>query len=469
MRLEKPMTKIIKIVALLGAVVLMRSDHAQAMENTGRYFPFSSRPEKSWYKKGSTFDVDCFYMSGQNIANEDSPASGMGDVGGVYDLNSVVAAMEQVNPQVTAEVKQLIGAAYAKCPLIFDAQGKMRGGGAVFRYAAALPSPLPITVGVSLPIVQLESDLRYSLNQRNFAFQYQKVMPLMPWGFAAALDDVTWSMYQERLDHARRVAHESMGLMANHSKQTGVGDLDLFARLNFVLDHRFLMRTVDLAIQFGVVAPTGFERLLNEPSSVPVMHDGHWSMYAQFLPTLELKQDFKIGLMLRGQHFVAQTRERRLPFFRESHLYSPLIGAVKVSPGSTLLVGGFLGLENLYDGMHLQFKYLYKAHHADQWQDVRSDKTIPSYLSRVASPAAPGVDAVTDEEIKSVIGNKQYLSKYRSHYITIQLTYDPLEAGQALPLSPKWYAAFQMPMPTMVTGRGAMEASQISFGAELHF
>lgn len=460
------MTKIVKAMALLGAVLLVGGDRGCAMENMGRYFPFSSRPEKSWYKKGSTVDVDLFYIAGQNISNDDSTPVGMGEVAGSYDLADVVSAMDQAHLQ-TAEVKQLIGVQYAKRPMKFDVQGKMHSGGVVFRYASALPGPLPITIGASLPIIQLESDVRYSLNQRNFIQQFQLTTPQIAAGIPAGLDEITWLMYQERMDHARRVAHEAMGFLVNHSKQTGAGDLDLFARINFVLDHRFLMRTVDLAIQYGVVAPTGFQRMVNEPSSIAAMHDGHWSMYAQFLPTFELKQDLKLGFMLRGQHFFPQTRERRLPAFREPYLYSPLIGTVRVSPGSTFLASAFLGLENLYDGMHLQAKYTYKRHNSDQWSDVRTDKTIPSYLSRAATPAVLGVVAVTDEHIKSVIKDKEHLSKYRSHYITIQLTYDPLEAGQALPLRPKCYIAFEKPM--FDSSRGIMEANQITFGAELHF
>lgn len=454
------MTKIVKVIALLGAALFVRCDRGDAMENTGRYFSFSSRPERSWYKKGLTLDLDLFYTSGQNIANDDASPIGIGEVAGRYDLADIVVAMDQAGLQ-TGEVTQLIGAQYAKRPLIFDIHGKVHNGGVVFRYAWALPGPLPITIGAALPVMQLESDLRYSLNQRNFIQQFQQTTPAAAPGIFIAPDEPTWLLYQERFDHARRVAHETMGFLVNHSKHTGTGDLDLFARINFVLDHRFLMRTLDFAIQYGVVAPTGFQRQLNEPSSIPAMHDGHWSMYAQFLPTFELKQDLKLGFMLRGQHFFAQTRERRLPVSKEPHFYSPLTGAVRVSPGSTFLVGGFLGLENLYDGMHLQAKYTYKLHHADQWSDVRDDKTRPSYLSRTVTPD------ISEDTKAAVISAKEYLSKFRSHYITIQLTYDPLEAGQALPLRPKCYVSFEKPM--FDSSRGVLEANQITFGAELHF
>lgn len=454
------MTKFAKKIALIGAYLLTGGHFIYSMESTGRYFPFSYRFEKACHKKGSTIDIDAFYISGQNISNDDSTPIGMGEVAGSYDLSDLVAAMDQSNIQTTS-IKLLIGDQYKNRPMRFDVQGKTHSSGLVFRYAYGFSGPFPITLGTSLPVINLESELHYSLNQRNFIYQYQLTTPQIIAGIPAGIDDITWNTYQEKIDHARRIAHESTGLSLNHSKQIGIGDLDLFARINFVLDHRFLMRNIDFAIQYGVVAPTGFQRITNEPSSISATNNGHWSMYAQFSPIFELKQDLKIGFILRGQHFFSQTREQRLPIFKESYFYSPLTAKTRIAPGSTFLAGAFLGLENLYDGMHLQGKYSYKRHNADKWSDERENKTIPSYLSRTPTPN------ITQNEINNTISEKEYLSKYRSHYITIQLTYDPLEAGQVLPLRPKYYIAFEMPV--FDSSRGTMEAKQITFGAELHF
>lgn len=460
------MANSIKQVGLLLAALFFCNDLLIATENTGRFLPFSSRPEKFWYKKEPTLDVDFFYASGHNVANEDAAPIGMGEVMGRYDLQQILFAMDQANLP-TQEVKDLIGAQYAARPLIFDVHGKLRSGGMALRYAWPLPCQVPLTVGINVPLAYTESYFRYSLDQRNFIQQYVITTPARPLSYITGPDEATWQFYQERLDHARRVAHEVMGFTSNDWTGVSIGDTDLFVRSNFVIDHRFLMRTIDIAVQYGLMVPTGVQRANDEPSSIAFMNDGHWAFYAQFVPTFELKQDLKVGFMLRGQHFFPQTRERRLPVFKESVLFTPLKGFVRVQQGSTFIGSAFLVLENLYDGLHLQGRYTYKRHQSDEWTDVRQDKTIPSYLSRTETAAGGIQPAITDDEIKKVISAKEYLSKFRSHYITIQLTYDPLEAQQELLLKPKFFASFEAPM--FDASRGIVQANQITVGAELHF
>lgn len=463
------MVKSIKQIVFLAATLLVYGRTVVAMDNVGRYFPFSLRPEKSWYKKESTLDVDLFYASGHNIANEDAAAIGYGEVMGRYDLQHVIFAMDQANVS-TQKIRQIIGAQFANSPLLFNVSGKMRSGGMAFNYAWKLPikTPMPLSVGISVPFIYTESDFRYSLDLGNFNQQYNRTAPTLPFAPPPILDVTTWSSYQESIDAARRAAHDAMGIASNHWDGPGIGDIKMFSRCNIVIDHRFLMRTLDFAFEFGVVVPTGAQRLSSIAPSIPLSNDGHWSFYGQFVPTFELKQDIKIGGMLRGQHFLAQTKDRRISVYQESNLFSPLVGAVRVQPGTTLIAGAFLALENLYDGLHLQGRYTYKAHYADRWTDARTDKTtVPSYLSRTPTAANGTQAAITKENIDTVIAVKEYLSKFRSHYITIQLTYDPLEAQHELPLRPKFYASFEAPF--FDASKGVVQANQISIGAELHF
>ena len=454
------MVRSIKQVLLLAVTLVIYSGAVVAMDNTSRYLPYSVRPEKSWHKKESTLDVDMFYASGYNIANEDAAPIGFGEVMGRYDLQQIIFAMNEVGKS-TQEVKQFVGTQFANSPLLFNIHGKLRSGGLALNYAWKIPGKVPVVFGASLPVTYTESDFRYSLDFNNFGQQFINTTPRLPLTYPTLPDATTWASYQERFDHARRIAHDTMGLDSNYWTHTGIGDLALFVRSNFVIDHRFLMRTIDLATEFGLVVPSGVRRSSNSAPSIPMSNDGHWSVYAQFQPTFELKQDIKLGLFVRGQHLSPQTRERQLSVFKEPFIYSPLKGAVRVQPGSTLLCGGFLALENLYDGLHLQGRYTYKKHNADKWSDARTDKTIPSYLSR--TPTA----AISQDEINAVISAKEYLSKYRSHYITIQLTYDPAEKQQDLPMKPKFYASFEAPF--FEASRGIVQTNQISIGTELHF
>jgi hypothetical protein len=463
------MAKKIKSIVLAITAALFCSSSVVGVENTGRFFPFSARPEKSLYKKGFTADVDFFYSSGRSIAQEDRTPLGVGEYGGKYDLRDIVFAMDTMGIP-TEEIKQFVGTQNINDPVLFNVHGKVRGGGGVLRYALALPGldSMPLSFGASLPFMYVESDVRYSLNTPSFMDSYFKYNPsLLFGGIDTEAVELIRAGFQERIDHARRIAHQAIGLKNNYWSVPGIGDLDLFVSSNLQLDHKFMMRSVDIAVQYGVIIPTGVQRENNIVSSVPFMNDGHWSFYVHVAPTFELKRDLKCGFMIRGQHFIANTKDRQLPIFKESFLYSPLVGSVRVQPGATLIFNSFLVLENVYDGLHLQGRYTYKRHKADKWKDMRTDKTIPSYLSRKITDGAPGGQSVTDEMITNIISAKEYLSKFRSHYITIQLTYDPLEAQQELLLKPKFFASIEAPV--FDASRGIVQANQISVGAELHF
>lgn len=462
------MARSIRQLTRLGIVLLLLGEFASAMENTGRYFPFSSRPEKAWYKPGPEFDVDLFFASGHNIAKEHSAPYGIGQIWGPYDLQQIVNAMDELN-MATSQIKMLIGPMFVNTPVFFNVHGKLRSEGVALRYTWPLPCQVPLTFGASLPVLSVQSDFRYSLDQNLFNQTYALKSQTLPGVNSPVASDTTWLFYQDKLDQARRLAHETIGFKDTRSTQVGIGDLDLFFRANFCFDHRFLMRSLDLAVQWGIVAPTGLHFSDDVPASIPFGNDGNIAFYAQFTPTIELKDDLRIGFLFRGEHLFPHTRTRRLPVFQEPFLYTPLKGEVRTLPGNNFILNAFMILENLYDGVHAQARYNYKRHEADKWQDLRSateKEAAPSYLSRTTLPSGITSTASLDV-INKVINAKEQLSKYRSHYITIQLAYDPLEAQQDLILKPKFYASFECPL--FESSDAILQVNQITVGAELHF
>jgi hypothetical protein len=163
--------------------------------------------------------------------------------------------------------------------------------------------------------------------------------------------------------------------------------------------------------------------------------------------------------MVRGLAQFPETKKQRLPIFKEPYQFSPLIGDVRVKPGSTFFFSAHAILENIYDGVHLQGRYTYTRHASDRWNDSRSDKTIPSYLSRTST------NDISDTAIAENISGKEYLSKYRTHYITMQLTYNSRCANREWAFSPDFFVAFDFPW----SGRGAARMEKLTIGAELHF
>src|SRR3990172_11681417 len=101
---------------------------------------------------------------------------------------------------------------------------------------------------------------RYKFNQKDFAKNY--TLPL---------GEQNLTRFNNIVDKIRLNTHEQIGFKENRWEQGGVGDLDAHVRWNYFLDHRLLMRSINIDTQIGCIFPTGVKSDANNPHSVPFM------------------------------------------------------------------------------------------------------------------------------------------------------------------------------------------------------
>ena len=68
-------------------------------------------------------------------------------------------------------------------------------------------------------------------------------------------------------------------------------------------------------------------------------------------------------------------------------------------------------------------------------------------------------------DIDENLSHKKYLSKWRSHYVTLQITYNSKQALNNWKMNPNLYMAYDIP----AGGSGISKTHKVVFGIELHF
>jgi len=380
-----------------------------------------------------------FFFATASTANRRAAGhGGVAELWGAYDLKDVIASLQAVNPSADPIMEVTGSNDYANKSMIFKVAGKIDAVGVALQHDHVLGKGF--SLGFWIPVMNVRSSNRFTFHPHdsdNF--------------FKFTMDEALRHTQSLTVDHIRRVTHQSIGFKGNEYSQTGFGDLDLHARYSKAFDHVLMMKGIDLNVQVGVTVPTGipYQRGRGYPSSVPAMGDGHWSLYGDIVSEFELKQDWKCGLMLGVADQFSAVQFKRISVGNEPTIFSAMEGEVKIKPGITFKVSPYFTLENIQDGLHLQGCYTYRHHSKDEWTRMWTiPRGIPCYLD--------------DSSLKE---RKEYLSKWSSHYFTLQLTYDCRAASKNLPLNPIFYAACDFP----INGDGLCNTTEAVVGAKLHF
>jgi hypothetical protein len=250
-------------------------------------------------------------------------------------------------------------------------------------------------------------------------------------------------------DKIRRYTHDKIGFTSNLWSQYGLGDLDLHVGWSASFDHIYMTRTISLAAQAGALFPTGVRKDPYEPASIAFGNDGHYGMTANWVISVELKQDLTVGLHLGTTHLFTREKNIRLSVGQEPAMFSALVMPAQEKPGNCFVVSPFVTLGHLSDGLDFQVRYAYVRHAQNAFSDRRTDKTISSYLQK-------------DEEL---ITRKDTLSKWRAHYVSFNLTYDSAAIIKKNKIAPRFFISYDMPMD----GSAFAKMHAVQLGAELHF
>ncbi len=429
-----------------------------ASHNASRYFPFLERPAEYVLKGKSHVSPSFFYIKADTAFARGGGNAGIPELYGKYDLRDVIASLEKVkgagfvNP---IEAEKGPNDAWLNKSIRFSVNGKVKARGLILNYEQAFRahgqflSWKGLSVGLSFPLMHVNTSDNFYFLASESDTQVQNLKP-------GELD---------QLNRIRRKTHDELGLQGGDWTKSGVGDIDLHAGLNYNWDHKWLMRSIDLNFRLGTTIPTGPNYDIDVPSAVSFMGNGHWSLYFDVLPELELKQDWKIGLMLGFMYQFNNTRTLRLPVFQEPALFSALISDVKTDPGFSFKFSPYFIAENLTDGVDFQLRYTYLRHHDDKWIDSRVNPSVKSYLNQeVGTTMWEGKD-LTQEDISNNIASKKDLTRWRMHYITLELVYDSSEAGNNWVLDPKIFLTYDY----QFSGNGSCKSHQLTLGVQASF
>ncbi len=408
-----------------------------AHHNGNRYFPFLERPEMYTARKKSSATPALFFTTASTAFKRGGNSGGIPELWGNYDLKDVIASLHTIKPTENPATAVGIPPTWLETDgttksMKFKIDGTIKSIGVILNYEHKIGWE-NFYVGAWLPLMRVTTTEEFGFNTQDFNNTIKASI----------------NHNQELLiDQLQRTTHQKIGLTGNDSDNGGLGDLDLHIRWNYFIDHQFLMRSINTSVQGGLIAPTGRLSDINRPSSVSFMGNGHWGMYVDVVPEFELKQDWKIGLMLGALYQFKNTRTMRIPISKEPAIFSSLIGRIEIDPGITAKIAPYFTLENLTDGLHFRFQYTYLRHAIDKTNDARSDRTIACYLNSTADKA-----------------QKENLSKWRYHYASFNVIYDSKQALQNWFLEPTLYATYDMP----ISGNGVSNTHHVTIGAQLHF
>lgn len=204
----------------------------------------------------------------------------------------------------------------------------------------------------------------------------------------------TGSGYSDIYDYLYKM-NCAVGAVSNSFNKFGMGDMDAYIRIGNIWDYLYKMQRIDAGFRLGVLIPTGVERYLDMPSSIPFGGNGHWGIYGEIDTELGLKDDMRLLLMLRLSKRFSQIRDQRLPVAQEDPLYAPLIAPVKVDPGYTVVFAPQFWWQNLRAGFGLRVGYTMVYNSGDCWTDCRSEierENVPADIGLANCCASWGND-----------------------------------------------------------------------------
>lgn len=339
---------------------------SHAMTQDNRWIPLYYKPELGFDGRRGSFNVDAFIATASEATIKEKTV-GIPALSGNYNEGTYADGLAKAGCQN---------------PLPTEWQGKSIPwfvGGKIQAQAVAFAISTPlgvdwITTGCNWFFMRVNTYQTFALERTELQLGA---------GDAATLDAL------------RRAMFDSVGLVHNHGEQAGFSDIDWYLRFGYHDEYVFKCRTVDTGVRVGVLFPSGVQRDLSSPSSIPFGGNGHWGAYATVDGLFEVREDMKVGLWARFSKRFPKTSFQRLPVNGEPDIFGITTGQARVNPGFTFILSPCVALENLRGGMGASLHYTLTKHMKDSWQDERCDKTIPVDLCKVEELSDWGSDYFT--------------------------------------------------------------------------
>lgn len=399
---------------LIFTVAALSVVSCRAMVFDNRFFPLIQYPYITVEDRPSHLACALFVTTANRAVGENETEIGIPQLYGNYDQRELALSM------VKAGFPNPLRSSFQLLELPWNTEGKIQAQGVQFSYHQALTDWLAI--GFYWMAMRAESSIEYFCN------------------FGTVTGD-------EKLELAntRSSMNTTIGLTCPHATQAGMGDLDLYLRACHSWDYTAKFRKVTAGLRFGVLVPSGVKRNLASPLSVPFGGNGHWGVYVSGDTELEVKEDWKAGLLFRLSKRFEKTMCHRMPVCKEPENFGVVVGQANVNPGLTAIVSPYLTFENLREGFGVRLQYTFIEHRKDCWKDERCDKSVPVNL-------------------EAIINRSNWISSY----VTLNAFYDFGKVKVHREFDPILLFSWDIPV-TFFDAHGVAKTNKISFGFEYNF
>lgn len=402
--------------SLLFALILHISASGMVFDN--RFIPLQKWQYITVDDRPSHFAFAPFAVTASNAYGCDDDLIGIPGIYGKFDLGVLAQSMFTAGIPLTADLTYIVD---QNVPFLID--GKIQGQGLELRYQQAIGDY--ISLGFSWFCMRSTSWNQFRLDKSKMTINSE-----------LTADDC---------DQALRDAFNLLGFNDGYARQAGSGDFDIYARLGKRWDYSLKCRAVSVGGRLGLLAPAGVSHSPCNPASIPYGGNGHWGMYGAFDADVELKEDMKIGGLLRLNKRFARTSLQRMAVGQESSLFGVVQGSARVNPGCTVIFSPYASLEGLRGGLGFRLNYTLTKHYKDSWQDCRADKSVP-------------VNIVPSE----------VSSTWASDYFAVNVFYDFGKDKQERQFEPILLFTWDVPAHMLVANRVA-KTNRISLGLEFSF
>jgi hypothetical protein len=345
-----------KIVMLLAFLCVSSINFAMVWDN--RFLPLIPSPAL-WIEE-SVFEVAPFFVTASRAASKEEEGIGIPEIFGNFDQGTLSDAFD------IAGIPNALRSDWRGFKIPWVVNSKIQGQGAQFYYHQALGKHF--SLGFSWFFLRLSSSLDFAL-KADVQNEPEKI--------------IFGPSDRQELDNELRTMLRTIGIVNSHSDQAGFSDVDAYFRVGNVWRYTLKCRKIEAGARLGALIASGVKRILDEPASIPFGGNGHWGMYGELDTLFEVKEDIKVGCIVRISKRFARTQCERMPVAGEPLLFGATTGFLRVNPGITANIAPYFDLENLRDGLGLSVQYTLTAHQKDELEDVRSDKkAIPVRLGR---------------------------------------------------------------------------------------
>ncbi len=372
-----------------------------------------------------SFDINLLAMSGERGHDQDGKKVNLPEIFGRYNLSKVALGLQKTQGINFLQPEwQILNDIYWCMEGKLQAQGVHLG---IERQIAKW-----CAFGMQLDVLHVSSRIDFLIDPET-----KRILKLDQGGVL-------------ELYRALSKTNKALGLDADQWSQSGISDIDLYFRFSVIREYILKCRQVDAGIKLGTYLPSGVCRDLNNPASIPFGGNGHTGLYVELDLNFELKEDWFLGVWAQVVHRFPLKQELRMPAAGstkpEIMTFGAETGRGEVEVGTTFGVQPFLVLRDLFDGFGVRLAYTYRHHSHDWWCDLRADKTLPVYLSKVAD-----------------------LTEWQSEYVTIGLIYNLWESDDERCKSvPMFYLNWDQPVG-LFGDSGAASTHRAAVGIEIDF